>query len=117
MALVLLSTVLIALGGLMFQAGRHTRTSAGAAYRSAASTAAATWAQALPWDELDNAAGCVEDTIAVFPFSRCTAVSDPMTDLKRLTIAISSTGILVTRPDTIVVNRNKPRSISPFNVN
>lgn len=116
-ALGILSTVLVALGGLMFQAARHTRTSAGVAYRSAASTAAGAWAQALPWDSLDNAVGCLDDTISVFPYTRCTTVTDPNARLKRLTIVISPTGVLSPRPDTVIVDRNKPRYRSTLNVN
>lgn len=113
-ALSLLSTVLVALGGLMFQAGRHTRQSAAAAYRSAASTGAAAWAQAMPWDSIDTAVGCVSDTIGQFPYSRCTTVATVSSNLKRLTMAITPTGPLTARPDTVIVTRNKPRSRSPL---
>lgn len=114
-ALTILSTVLIALGGLMFQAARHTRQSMAASYRGAASSAAAAWAEGMPWDSLDTAVGCKADTMGQFPFTRCTTVADTA-GLKRLTITIVSTGNLSTRPDTVVVFRNKPRLRSPLNL-
>lgn len=116
-ALAILSTVLIALGGLMFQAARHTRQSAAVAYRSAASTAAAAWAQAVPWDSIERSVGCTDDTIGQFTYSRCVTVDTPATARKRISVTISPTGNLTAQPDTVVVNRNKPRFRSTLNVN
>jgi Tfp pilus assembly protein PilV len=116
-ALTLLGTVLVSLGGLMFQVARHTRNSAAAGYRSAAATDAAAWAEALPWDSIAGAVGCQSDTVGDYSYTRCLTMVDTASfKLKRLTVVIAPTGPLTSRPDTVLVYRNKPRSYSPFYV-
>ena len=61
-ALTILSTVLVALGGLMFQVGQQTRTSARETYQAAAMQQGAAYVGSLSWTELDGAAGCTSDT-------------------------------------------------------
>ncbi|NIM49208.1 MAG: hypothetical protein GTN62_04610 [Gemmatimonadales bacterium] len=108
-ALSILAAVLVALGGLMFQVARHTRQSAAAGYRSAAVTSAAAWARGLAWDSLDTAIGCTTDTTGLLTYSKCVTVQTLSTNLKRVTVVISPTGSLVALPDTVEVDRNKPR--------
>lgn len=116
-ALSILATVLVALGGLMFQVARHTRQSAAAGYRSAAVTSAGAWAQGLPWDSLDGIVGCSSDTTGLLAYSKCVTVQNISLKLKRVTVVISPTGQLVVAPETVVVDRNKPRLPSPLNSN
>ena len=115
MALGILSAVLIALGGLMFQVARHTRQSAVAAYRSAALTDEAAWARALPWQRVDadSVGGCDADTTGPMTFSRCVFVAQVSTIERHVTVVITPTGTLLGRPDTVVVGRTKPRAASP----
>lgn len=114
LALTIMAVALLAIGGLMFQVARHAEQSMVASYRSAAVTSAAAWVQALPWDSLDTMAGCTSDTIGVFEYDQCLTVQTLSPKLKRATVAIQSTGRLTIRPDTVVVDRNKPRLISPL---
>jgi Tfp pilus assembly protein PilV len=116
MALGILATVLMALGGLMFQVARHTQRSAAVAYRSAAAGNAATWVQGLPWDSLDSAVGCTTDSTGPMPYTQCVANSDLSANLKRVTVVISPTGVVAALPDTVVIDRNKPRPASPLRV-
>jgi hypothetical protein len=116
-ALTLLTTVLVALGGLMFQAARHTRQSAAVAYRSAASTSAAAWAQALPWDSLDSAVGCVADSSGPLAYNRCATIQNVSAKLKRVTVTITATGTLIAAPDTIIISRIRPRPLSSLRTN
>ncbi len=113
-ALTILATALLAIGGIMFQVARHAERAMVAGYRSAAVTSAAAWVLALPWDSLDTMAGCTSDTIGVFEYDRCMTVQTLSSKLRRATVAIQSTGRLTIRPDTVVVDRNKPRFISPL---
>ncbi len=117
MALGILAVVLISLGGLMFQMARHTRQSAAVAYRSAAATSAATWIQALAWESIDGTVGCTPDTSGLLLYDRCVTVYDVSSTRKRVTVAISSTGPLVVLPDSVVVERAKPRLPSTLRVN
>ena len=113
----ILSGVLIALGGLMFQVARHNRQSAAAGYRSAAVMTAASWASGMSWDSIDGAVGCQSDTIGPMVYARCTSVQTSTPRSKQITIVVSPTGALVAQPETVVVQRAKPRSPSPFNAN
>lgn len=117
MALGILSAVLIALGGLMYQVARHTRNSAAVGYRSAAVTSAGAWAQSLAWDSVDAATGCRQDTTGLLYYTRCVSVQTPAPRLKEIQVVISPNGQLLAAPETVVVYRTKPKSVSPFNVN
>src|SRR5947207_3168308 len=80
LAMTLMSIVLLALGSLMFQAGRDMNRNGAVAYRSAADLAAVSWAQSLPFDSLtsatyqSNVVGCVTDTTGLLIYHRCTTV-------------------------------------------
>jgi hypothetical protein len=114
LALTIMATALLGMGQLMFQVARHAEQSTVASYRSAAVTSAVAWVLALPWDSLDVMASCTSDTIGVFEYDQCLTVQTLSPKLKRTTVAIQSTGRLTIRPDTVVVDRNKPRLISPL---
>lgn len=116
-ALTLLTTVLVALGGLMFQAARHTRQSAAVAYRSAASTSAAAWVHALPWDSIGGAVGCATDSIGPLSYNRCVTVQNVSAKLRRVTVTITPTGPLIAAPDTVVISRVRPRPRSSLKAN
>ena len=114
-AITILSIVVMALGALMFQVARHTRASAGVAYRAAASESAASWLHGLPWDSIPGAVGCTDSlTTGLFEYTRCVDLltNTPRHRLARITI--SPTGVLQPSPDTIAVERTKTRSASPF---
>jgi prepilin-type N-terminal cleavage/methylation domain-containing protein len=110
-ALTILSTVLVALGGLMFQVGRHTRTSARQTYQAAALQQGAASIEALPWSAIDAAAGCTSDTTGLLEYSQCIAVADSG-NTKFVTLIVTPTGTFVGAPDTVSVYRHKPRGAS-----
>lgn len=112
LALSILSTVLVALGGLMFQAAQYTRLSAAVAYRGAASEQSAAWIQNLPWDSLATAVGCSTDTSGQLAYTRCVTLQDLSQQLKRMTVSITPSGNLPLEPDTVVIDRNRPRQRS-----
>lgn len=116
LAMTILSTVLIALAGLMYQIARQNHRSGAVGYRSAATMTAAAWARALPWDSIDAQVGCRADSSGLLAYSRCTFVQDAAPQLKQITVVISATGQIAVQPETIVVNRPKPRPPSPFAV-
>ena len=117
-ALSILSVVLLALGGLMFEVARHTRQSAGIAYRAAASESAASWIQSLPWDSIPSAVGCTDNvTTGLLEYTRCVELVTNRPNYRLARITISPTGALRPSPDTITVARTKTRSPSPFSLN
>lgn len=108
-ALGILSLVLMALGGLMFQVSLQTRRSAALSYRGAAAQKAQALVEALPWDSLGGAVGCVTDTAGQLAYTRCLTVQNVTAKQKRITVVLTSTGNLVVAPDTLVVDRTKPQ--------
>lgn len=114
-AITILSIVVMALGGLMFQVARHTRASAGVAYRSAASESAASWLHGLPWDSIPGAVGCTDSlTTGLLQYTRCVELVTNTPRYRLARITISPTGALLPSPDTVTVERTKTRSASPF---
>ena len=114
-AITILSIVVMALGGLMFQVARHTRASAGVAYRSAASESAASWLHGLPWDSIPGAVGCTDSlTTGLLEYTRCVELLTNTPRYRLARITISPTGVLQPSPDTIAIERTKSRSASPF---
>ena len=107
-AITILSSVLVALGGLMFQVGRHTRISARETYQAAALQEGAAYIQSLPWSDLDAAAGCTTDSTGLLEYGRCISVADTGRT-KYVTLIVSPTGVFIGAPDTVVVFRHRPR--------
>jgi len=117
MALGILTTVLMALGGMMFQVARHTQRSALAGYRSAATASEAAWAQALPWDSISAAVGCTSGSSGQLAYVRCATVQTASSQVKTIQVVVTPQGWEGSRPDTVVVTRNKPKpSFSPLKV-
>lgn len=106
MALSILAVVLISLGGVMFQVARYTQHSAEATNRSAAIASTVAWAQALPWDSIYGAAGCVTDTAGTLSYVRCTTIATPSADLRTIDVVVTPT---TGRADTVEVTRCKSR--------
>ena len=114
-ALSILSVVLLALGGLMFDVARHSRRSTAVAYRSAALESATSWIQALPWDSLPTVVGCTDSiTTGLLEYTRCVELVSNTASSRLARIIISPTGVLQARPDTVTVERTKARASSPF---
>ncbi len=110
-ALTILSSVLVALGGLMFQVGQQTRTSARETYQAAAMQQGAAYVSSLSWTEIDGAAGCTSDTTGLMEYNQCISVSGSSND-KLITLIVTPTGVFAGTPDTLTMYRHKPRGIS-----
>lgn len=118
LALSVLSIVLMGLGGMMFEAARHTRQSAAVAYLSSAVATAEAWSRALPWDSAPAAIGCADSlTTGQLVYTQCVELPVNTSKYQQIRVIISPAGNLVIKPDTVVVDRNRARSPSPFNAN
>ncbi len=110
-ALTILSSVLVAMAGLMFQVGQQTRTSARETYQTAAIQQGAAYVSALSWANIDDAVGCTSDTTGLMEYNQCISVSGSGDD-KLITLIITPTGVFAGRPDTLTVYRHKARGVS-----
>ncbi len=119
-ALTLLSVVLVALGGLMFQVGRHTRVATQVAYRSAAVNTAAGWGQNMPWDSIPVQVGWGgNDTVGQLVYQRYMSYttsgnSRVLTIVIRPLSSVASSNRVIS--DTITVIRAKPLSTAPLKI-
>src|SRR5262245_24220429 len=120
MALTILSVVMMSLGALMFQVGRHTRLSAQVAYRSAALNSAATWAQAMPWDSIPGQVGWgPNDTVGQLVFQRYLSYSTSGNNRILMLViqpvaSVASSGRV--KPETLTVVRTKPLTTATLKV-
>lgn len=113
-AVSIMSVVLVALGGLMFDVARQTRQSAATTYRAAAIQRAAATLEALPWDSIAGAAGCTSGVSGELPYTKCISVVDSTPRMKIVTLVITPTGPLAVKPDSASVVRHRPRPASPI---
>lgn len=112
-ALTLLSVVLLALTGIMWEMGRHTRMASLVSARGAALASAASLAEAVRWDSLDALAGCAADSSGAFTYTRCFEVTAPVGGTRQVrAIVVPAGGALPA--DTLTVSRVRPRSQSPL---
>jgi prepilin-type N-terminal cleavage/methylation domain-containing protein len=112
-ALTLLSVVLLALTGIMWEMGRHTRQSSLVGARGAALASAASLAESIRWDSLDALVGCGADTSAQMAYTRCFEVSAVSGGVRQVRAIVTPAGGAV-RPETLTVSRTRPRSRSPL---
>lgn len=119
-AMSLLSVVMMALGALMFQVGRHTRLSAQSAYRNAAMLTASSWAQALPWDSIPLQVGwAANDTVGQLVFQRymnytTSGNTRVLTLIVRPVASVASSARV--KSDTVTVVRAKPLTTAPLKI-
>jgi hypothetical protein len=112
-ALTLLSVVLLALTGIMWEMGRHNRLAALVGARGAELASAASLAEAVRWDSIPALVGCSADTSAQIAYTRCFELSTPMTGLRQVRVIVTPADVSL-KPETLLVNRTRPRSRSPL---
>jgi len=112
-ALALLSIVLLALTGIMWEMGRNTRTATLIGARGAALESAASLAESVRWDSLDALVGCSADTSAQLVYTRCFEVTAPSGGIRQVRAIVTPAGGAL-RPETLTVSRTRPRSRSPL---
>lgn len=117
LALSILAVVLMGLGGLMFQTARHTRTAAALAYRGSAIATAEAWSRALPWDSAPGAVGCTDSLrTGQLLYQRCVELPVNTGRFQRIRVIITPMGNLPARPDTVEIDRTRPRTRSLFDL-
>jgi hypothetical protein len=105
-ALTLLSVVLLALTGIMWEMGRHTRM---------ASLVSASLAESVRWDSLDALVGCAADSSGQLTYTRCFEVGAVVGGVREVRAIVMPAGGALP-PDTLTVSRVRPRSQSPLYV-
>ena len=114
-ALTLLSVVLLALTGIMWEMGRHTRRASLVGARGAALESAASLAAAVEWDSIAALIGCSTDTSAQLVYTRCFEVPSLAAPIRQIRAIVTPVGGALP-PETLTVSRTRPRSRSPLYV-
>lgn len=114
-ALTLLSVVLLALTGIMWEMGRHTRRASLVGARGAALESAASLAAAVQWDSIAALIGCATDTSAQLVYTRCFEVPSLAAPIRQIRAIVTPVGGALP-PETLTVSRTRPRSRSPLYV-
>jgi prepilin-type N-terminal cleavage/methylation domain-containing protein len=115
-ALTILSVVLLALSGIMWQMGRHTRVSGLVGSRSAALESSASLAQSVRWDSLPALPGCATDSSGALVFTRCFEVQTLGPSLRQIRVIVTPTVATVMKAETLMVQRTRPSALSPLNI-
>lgn len=111
-ALVILSTVIMALTGMMWQMGRQAGLSETGAYRTAAIERSVALAEGVPWDSMANVVGCAADSSGTLAYTRCIQVTTTTPELRHLTVVVVPGSVLPLPPETVTVYRARPRRVS-----
>jgi len=114
-ALTLLSVVLLALTGIMWEIGRHTRRASLVGARAAALESAVSLAEAVRWDSIAALIGCTTDTSAQLAYTRCYEVPDLAAAVRQIRTIVTPAGAAL-MPETLTVSRTRPKSRSPLYV-
>ena len=115
-ALAILSVVLVALSGIMWQMGRHTRISGLVGSRSAALESAASLAQSVRWDSLAALPGCTTDSSGALVFTRCFEVQSLTQSLREVRVIVTPQSATALKAETLSVQRTRLSAVSPLNV-
>jgi prepilin-type N-terminal cleavage/methylation domain-containing protein len=115
-ALAILSVVLLALSGIMWQMGRHTRVSGLMGSRSAALESAASLAQSVRWDRRASVRGCAPDSSGALVFTRCFEVQTIAPSLVQVRVIVTPTVATALKAETLTVQRTRSTALSPLNV-
>lgn len=115
-ALSILSVVLLSLSGIMWQMGRQTRIAGVAGARTAALESWASLAQSVRWDSIPSLVGCTADSSAGLVYTRCFEVSTITPSLRQVRVIIAPAAGSLLQPETLLVQRTRPRQRSPLNV-
>lgn len=112
-AVVILSVAATGLAGMSFWAGRSGAQTAMSAARQTVLDAASSQLGALPYRELEAAAGCSEGEESGFDYELCVRVESITEALRRVTVRVAPASELIPA-DSVVFDRSRSVPTSPF---
>ena len=115
MALTIFALVTAGIAGFTTQVASGSRTNSLASVRAGALAAQINRLEVLPYDTLPSRAGCTSISTGLVPRTECVAVEDIATGRRRVTFILRPNNTAL-RPDTIILERSKPRAYHPLNL-
>ena len=115
MALTVFAMVTAGIAGFTTQVARGSRLNSLASVRAGALAAQINRLEVLPYDTLPTRAGCIDITTGLVPRRECVAVQDLAAGRRRVTFILRPNNTAL-RPDTVILERTRPRQYHPLNL-
>lgn len=115
MALTIFALVTVGIAGFTTQVAEGSRINSLAAVRAGALAAQINRLEVLPYDTLPSRAGCTSISTGLVPRSECVAVQDVAAGRRRVTFILRPNNTAL-RPDTVILERTRPKAYHPLNL-
>lgn len=114
-ALTIFALVTAGIAGFTTQVAGGSRMNSLASVRAGALAAQINRLEVLPYDTLPSRAGCTSISTGLVPRTECITVEDIVTGRRRVTFILRPDNTAL-RPDTVILERTKPKAYHPLNL-
>ena len=114
-ALTVFAMVTAGIAGFTTQVARGSRLNSLASVRAGALAAQINRLEVLPYDTLPSRAGCTSISTGLVPRNECISVVDLAAGRRRVTFILRPNNTAL-RPDTVILERTRPRQYHPLNL-
>ncbi|HEY7407487.1 MAG TPA: prepilin-type N-terminal cleavage/methylation domain-containing protein [Gemmatimonadaceae bacterium] len=114
-ALTIFALVTVGIAGFTTQVAEGSRINSLASVRAGALAAQVNRLEVLPYDTLPTRVGCTSISAGLVPRTECVAVQDIVAGRRRVTFILRPNNTAL-RPDTVVLERTRPRQYHPLNL-
>lgn len=114
-ALTVFALVTAGIAGFTTQVAKGSRINSFASVRAGALAAQINRLEVLPYDTLPTRAGCTSVSTGLVPRSECITVEDIAVGRRRVTFILRPDNTAL-RPDTVILERTKPKAYHPLNL-
>ena len=114
-ALTIFALVTVGIAGFTTQVAKGSRINSLSAVRAGALAAQINRLEVLPYDTLPSRAGCSSISTGLVPRTECVAVQDIVAGRRRVTFILRPNNTAL-RPDTVILERTRPKAYHPLNL-
>ena len=114
-ALTIFAMVTAGIAGFTAQVASGSRTNSLASVRAGALAAQINRLEVLPYDTLPTRVGCMSISTGLVPRTECVAVQDIVAGRRQVTFILRPNNTAL-RPDTVILERTRPRQYHPLNL-
>ena len=114
-ALTIFAMVTVGIAGFTTQVARGSRINSLASVRAGALAAQINRLEVLPYDTLPTRVGCTSISAGLVPRTECVAVQDIVAGRRQVTFILRPNNTAL-RPDTVILERTRPRQYHPLNL-
>jgi prepilin-type N-terminal cleavage/methylation domain-containing protein len=114
-ALTIFAMVTAGIAGFTTQVASGSRINSLASVRAGALAAQINRLEVLPYDTLPTRVGCTSISTGLVPRTECVAVQDIVAGRRQVTFILRPNNTAL-RPDTVILERTRPRQYHPLNL-